>query len=1468
MNIAPSLITQVLNDAGQLASGALIYFYESKTNVPKTVYMDCDGTIEWTNPVVCNAYGRATIFGQGVYSVMITAANGTSIMDKVDGISFDGGSGSSADSLLIVPNYAAVRALTSTTKQLYVQGRTIAGDGGQGLFSVVTSGSDDDGTMLAANSGATYYKRIYDGVLDPLWFGVLYSRANDQSVAVNAALAASVATGNPLYIAGSITSSQDINVPSGAWIKFGEAGSINGSVSINFKFLPGSKLEGSPKCIGANVKLTANVGCCDYINPNWFLGSDSYKLSAAAASVSASSLTLGTMTGSGWGEGTSNSEYHHAPGDSTYGVLPVNNMSNARRYAVDFDVTRRSLVEYICSNNITSTGWDGSWLTGYTHRSAGGGNTNVLSITTTAKIDSTHTYAFSATISGVSKGSLQITLGSTNIGTYSVNGPVTSNIIFSSDNPNLSFAPSADFNGTLSGISLTKPSALLSDAIQQMTLVSTGWTGSKTALTHTSGNTTPATFTLNTPLPVGTKIDGNFSIVRSTVQPELIGGAIWSTLGWSGSMTAAAYCNRFTMADDRIHPSYIANGTPAPTDEEVYNYYHFYEHHAEDIHNDNSGTIFGLDNATTYTVTFTVANMTEGSVELGAQGSMAMYYTNGTYTVNVKPTSGSISIRAVGGCLRGNATNGYIGAQRAFNGTVQASVKVANPGNVVITADGSSTAVVLNNDPTKLAKDVGSYSFSVVTTGTTSNTLVLTPTTKFDGTISNLTYTIEYPGICDIYAGGYTTAHKITKDGHYSVVFTGSATSNNVTFRPSVNFYGDISNISVSEDSAIMPIKLTDSYSVDSNVSMPYLDPWGGIITFTSAASLTLSGIIDNRALQFISGAEYLTAVNLGSAMAYPEHAGAVGSGTTDDYAGMKYALLSGQASLSGVYEVNTNITVINDVILIGPSSSAPLITAQGRITINEGISISAGYLDADGIVLDIIGSLSSSGLNVRNSYVTTAVTGNYTINGTVIAEDCTFDLWNGISNTGTSRLRSVDINSSNTVTYIHPISNLVKARSCTFTGCGGITTASVATVYDCDFDSPKSVGLIVPAGGTLTANRCSKACALFVSSGAGSTTYIYNTPSSDRVRSTSSMLSYVEDTSLLHDGVGAIITDECPRRSTNPMLPRTRMSSSVYGTYPFSVIPDLVMTSGSWLYGPRMSQFTNYTDDPFLPDPVGNEFWTVSSNGCTVTTPNDDQVRSVWYKWEFGTTGTTGFDISRLMWANVVTLTVAPPTGGFAKGASIRLQDGYRYFQDDPSSDASLNLGYSQEVFVVRDRTIDLPIGGGSAVNVTLPAVTGIATGLPSVYYRYNSSYQGTDAKTVLTSRLAYSTPFGLSMINLNGATITVTMSLRLPDDSSVDMFAHTVTERKVFSLISVNSSSQLNNHVSTWDIINSRLIRTNQLGLETAMISNGAMGSVIKSNWNICHYNWNMNDNSDAGFAWINMTDGATIKHEVRHN
>lgn len=1467
MNIAPALITQVLTDAGQLASGALIYFYESKTNVPKTVYMDCNGNTAWTNPVVCDAYGRATIFGQGVYSVMITAADGTSIMDKVDGVDFGGGSGIE-DTLVILPNYAAVRALTTTPKQVYVQGRASAGDGGQGLFSVVSSGSDDDGTTLVANSGATYYQRIYNEVLDPRWFGVVYSRSNDQTTYLNSALAASRATGNAVYIEGSVTVSQDITVQDGAWIKFGEAGSLNGSVSVKFKFLTGSKLEGSTGCIGANVNLTANVGCCDYINPNWFVGSDTYKLNTAGRSVSASSLTLGSLTGAGWGEGSSNTEYHHAPGDSTFGVLSVNNMVSAKRYLVNFDVVRKTLVEYVCSNNVTSTGWDGSWLTGYTHRSSNGGNTNVLSIATTAKIDSTHTYAFSVTISGMSKGSVQIVLGTTTVGTYSVNGPVSSNIIFSADNPNINFSPSADFDGTLTGISLTKPSALLSDAIQQMVLTNDGWTGSKTALTHTAGNTSPATFTLNSALPVGTRIDGSFSITRSSIQPELIGNAVWSTVGWSGSLATASYCNRFTMSE--YTPTYIPNGSPAPTDQDVYN--HYFVQSEVDIHNDNSGSISGLDNDSTYTVTFTVASMTEGGVELGVNASSSVYYSNGTYTFNVKPILGSINFRAVGACLRGTNSNGYIGPQRAFDGTVQASIKVANPGSVVITADGSSIPVVLNHDPTKLAQDVGTYTFNVITTGVTTNTLVLTPTAKFDGTISNLTYTIEYPGICDIYAGGYTTGHKVTKDGHYEIIFTGSATNNNVTFRPSTSFYGDISNISVTEDSSVMPIKITDTYNVNADINMPYLDPWGGILIFSAPASLTLAGIIDNRALTYVGGAEYLTAVNLGSATAYPEHAGAVGSGTSDDYAGVKYALLSGQASLSGVYEIDTDITVLNDVMLVGPNTNKPSITSLGRIVVGQGVSVSTGFMTADGVVFDLLGTLATAGLDIRNSYITTGYTSTCSISGNVVANNCQFDIWSGIHNSGTSSLQDVDINSSNTVTYISPISNLVKARNCSITGCGGITTAVSANVNDCNFNSPKATALIVPAGGTLTVNRCTKANALFVSSGAGSTTYIYNTPSLDCCRSTNQMLSYKEDTSLLHDGIGSIITDEVPRRSSNPIVPRTKMGPSTYGTYPFSVIPDLVMTTGQWVYGPRMPNYVAPVQDLMTPDPVTTDLWSQNGNSFLVNAPNDYLVRSAYYVWPnqpiHSTTIADGFDISRLMWGNVVKLTITPPPGGFYKGSSIRLFDGYRYYQADPGGDSQLNSGYSQEIFVVRDRTIDLPISGSGAISVTLPAITGLACGQATMTFRYNYDYQGTDAKTVAMGRKAFGTPFGISLVNLNGATISCVMSLSLPDDNSVDMFAHTVTERKAFSLLSVNSSTQLNNHVSIWDIINSRIIRTNQLGLETNMVNNGAMGSVIKSNWNIAHYNWSMNDNSDAGFAWINMTDGSSTKHEIRHN
>ena len=59
------------NDGEPLAGGKL-YTYAAGTNTPKATYTTAAGDIELSNPVVLDAYGRATIFLSGAYKFTLT----------------------------------------------------------------------------------------------------------------------------------------------------------------------------------------------------------------------------------------------------------------------------------------------------------------------------------------------------------------------------------------------------------------------------------------------------------------------------------------------------------------------------------------------------------------------------------------------------------------------------------------------------------------------------------------------------------------------------------------------------------------------------------------------------------------------------------------------------------------------------------------------------------------------------------------------------------------------------------------------------------------------------------------------------------------------------------------------------------------------------------------------------------------------------------------------------------------------------------------------------------------------------------------------------------------------------------------------------------------------------------------------------------------------------------------------------
>lgn len=74
---------QFFGNDGKPLVGGQVYFYVPSTTTAKTTWQDSGGVTPNTNPVILDAYGRATIFGTGQYRQILKTSTGTTIWDKV-----------------------------------------------------------------------------------------------------------------------------------------------------------------------------------------------------------------------------------------------------------------------------------------------------------------------------------------------------------------------------------------------------------------------------------------------------------------------------------------------------------------------------------------------------------------------------------------------------------------------------------------------------------------------------------------------------------------------------------------------------------------------------------------------------------------------------------------------------------------------------------------------------------------------------------------------------------------------------------------------------------------------------------------------------------------------------------------------------------------------------------------------------------------------------------------------------------------------------------------------------------------------------------------------------------------------------------------------------------------------------------------------------------------------------------------
>jgi len=277
LSLLPNYIMRQFNNDGKMLSGGKIYFYQSGTNTPKTVYQDVSGTIPHTNPVILDASGSETIFlGSGAYRIKVTDLNDVQVDSPVDGIigsSLGGVAYDSTANTTLLQTYAELRALSTTPDLVYVAGRTTEGDGGQGWFQYIPSATDldDDAIILTSQTGSKVYKRIFDGVIDPRWSGLVYSVSIDQASNFNKNTALSVKYGLPVLYTASTYINQNVTIPDNSTVQMADNAVFISTLSVTMTFASGSVFLGSDRCFGQSVSPKFN-NTIEEIKLSWMAG--------------------------------------------------------------------------------------------------------------------------------------------------------------------------------------------------------------------------------------------------------------------------------------------------------------------------------------------------------------------------------------------------------------------------------------------------------------------------------------------------------------------------------------------------------------------------------------------------------------------------------------------------------------------------------------------------------------------------------------------------------------------------------------------------------------------------------------------------------------------------------------------------------------------------------------------------------------------------------------------------------------------------------------------------------------------------------------------------------------------------------------------------------------------------------------------------------------------------------------------
>lgn len=269
---------QEFDNQGRLLAGGKIYSYALGTSTPKALFKDVNGSAEHTNPIILDSIGSESIYMNGSYTLWLYDKNDLPLGPPIDVLGSVGdfitsAGGSWASNIVIsVSNYADVRAITSPYAWVFCQGREYQADGGQGLFYLDQSSTDqdDDGVILAPQTTGRYIRyNVLD--INPAWYGVKYGQATDQTIYLQASEAGSIRFAVPIKISDEIYLNQNFATAELTEYIFTDNAKLTSTLAIEFEFVTGSKLISCGRRVfGNSVQPKFNDGTTSQINLSWF----------------------------------------------------------------------------------------------------------------------------------------------------------------------------------------------------------------------------------------------------------------------------------------------------------------------------------------------------------------------------------------------------------------------------------------------------------------------------------------------------------------------------------------------------------------------------------------------------------------------------------------------------------------------------------------------------------------------------------------------------------------------------------------------------------------------------------------------------------------------------------------------------------------------------------------------------------------------------------------------------------------------------------------------------------------------------------------------------------------------------------------------------------------------------------------------------------------------------------------------